>query len=152
MISKSLSTIFQKSVQLARELRHEVLTIEHVFYLVISSEEGEQIINEAGGNSKNIQQKIYEYITTQIEPLPEDIHADPFESVALARVIDTMIKHIQSSSQSSAEIGDFIVSIYDEKHSYAYKTLQEEDISRLDILEVISHKEYTAEERKTTLS
>ena len=48
MISQTLNTIFQKSVQLARELRHEILTIEHIFYLVISTPEGIEIIEEAG--------------------------------------------------------------------------------------------------------
>ena len=141
MISQTLNTIFQKSVQLARELRHEVLTIEHVFYLVISTPEGMQIIEEAGGDISQIQSKMYEYITQQIEPLPEHVSADPYESIALARAIDSMVKHIQSSGQRSADIGDFIVALYDEKHSYAYQLLTAQDISRLDILEVISHRD-----------
>ena len=140
MISQSLNTIFQKSVQLARELRHEVLTLEHVFYLVISTQEGMQIIEEAGGDVATMQTKMYDYITQEIVSLPENIQADPYESVALSRAIESMIKHIQSSGQQSADIGDFIVSIYDEKHSYSYKLLVEQDISRLDILEVIAHR------------
>ena len=143
MISNTLNTIFQKSVQLARELRHEVLTLEHVFYLAISTPEGMEIIEEAGGDIKVMQQRMYYYITKEIEPLPRDISADPYESVALSRAIDSMIKHIQSAGQRSADIGDFLVAIYDEKHSYAYAVLLEQDISRLDILEVISHKDVT---------
>ncbi len=141
MISQTLNTIFQKSVQLARELRHEVLTIEHVFYLVISTPEGMQIIEEAGGDITKMQSKMYEYITKEIEPLPELVNADPYESIALARTIDSMVKHIQSAGQKSADIGDFIVALYDEKHSYAYQLLLAQDISRLDILEVISHRD-----------
>ncbi len=145
MISQTLNTIFQKSVQLARELRHEVLTIEHVFYLVISTPEGMQIIEDAGGDVGAMQSKMYDFITREITPLPENINADPFESVALSRAIDSMIKHIQSAGQRSADIGDFIVAIYDEKHSYAYRVLIEQEISRLDILEVISHKDIEEE-------
>jgi ATP-dependent Clp protease ATP-binding subunit ClpA len=141
MISQSLNTIFQKSVQLARELRHEVLTLEHVFYLVISTAEGMQIIEEAGGDIASMQSRMYNYITKEITPLPEDISAEPFESVALSRVVDSMIKHLQSSGQQKADIGDFIVAIFDEKHSFAYRVLVEEGISRLDVLEVIAHKD-----------
>ncbi len=140
MISQTLNNIFQKSVQLARELRHEVLTLEHVFYLVISTPEGMQIIEEAGGDVAAMQARMYEYITKEITPLPENVNADPFESVALSRTIDSMIKHIQNSGQKSADIGDFIVAIFDEKHSSAYSVLVEQDINRLDILEVIAHK------------
>ncbi len=148
MISQTLNTIFQKSVQLARELRHEVLTIEHVFYLVISTPEGMEIIEEAGGDVAAMQTKMYNYVTQEIEQLPESVNADPYESVALSRAIDSMIKHIQSAGQKYADIGDFIVAIYDEKHSFAYRLLLSEEISRLDILEVISHKEKVEVEQK----
>ncbi len=150
MISQTLNTIFQKSVQLARELRHEVLTIEHVFYLVISTPDGMQIIEEAGGDVAKMQAKMYEYITKEIQPLPELVNADPYESIALARTIDSMVKHIQSAGQRSADIGDFIVALYDEKHSYAYQLLTAQDISRLDILEVISHRDVADEVKEGT--
>ncbi len=143
MISQSLNTIFQKSVQLARELRHEVLTIEHIFYLMISTPEGAHIIEEAGGDVSLMRSKMYEYVTQAITPLPEHVEADPYESVALSRTIDSMIKHMQSAGGKSADIGDFIAALYDEKHSYAYKLLIEQDISRLDILEVIAHRDTT---------
>jgi len=148
MISQALNTIFQKSIQLAIELRHEILTIEHVFYLAIATPDGASIIDEAGGDAKALQDEMFKYITSAIEPLPENIDVNPLESVALSRVIDNMIKHLQGAGQKSADIGDFFVALYDEKHSFAYKSLLKQDISRLDILEVISHKEVEVEIEK----
>ena len=50
MISPGLNDIFQKSILFAKELRHEYLTIEHVFYLLLSSKDGAQIISICGGD------------------------------------------------------------------------------------------------------
>ncbi len=141
MISQTLNTIFQKSLQLARELRHEVLTLEHVFYLAISTPEGMKIIEEAGGDVTVMQAKMYDYIIHEITPLPKDINVDPIESVALSRTIESMIAHVKSASSRSADIGDFFAALFDAKNSFAYRLLTEQQISRLDILEVISHQE-----------
>ena len=101
MISQTLNTIFQKSIQLARELRHDILTIEHIFYLAISTPEGMNIIEEAGGEISVMQEKMYKYITTQIQQIPQDAKNDPIESMALSRAIENMLNHTRSSGQKS---------------------------------------------------
>ena len=139
MISPSLNEIFQKSILYAKELKHEYITIEHVFYQLLSSADGSKIILSCGGDIDKMKELIKNYIYTNIDPLPEDVNIDPYESVALSRLIDSMIKHIQSSQQSSADIGDLLVALFDEENTFAYTLLNEYQISRLDILEIISH-------------
>ena len=140
MISSSLNDIFQKSILFAKNLRHEYLTIEHVFYLLLSSEEGANIIATCGGNVPKMREELALYIKENIEALPEDVKdLDPYESMALSRLVDNMIKHIQSAQQDTANIGDLLAALYDEENTYAYILLQEYQISRLDILEFISH-------------
>jgi len=143
MISPSLNEIFQKSILYAKELKHEYITIEHVFYQLLSSADGSKIILSCGGDIDKMKELIKNYIYTNIDPLPEDVNIDPFESVALSRLIDSMIKHIQSSQQSSADIGDLLVALFDEENTFAYTLLNEYQISRLDILEIISHIDET---------
>ena len=137
MISPSLNEIFQKSILYAKELKHEYITIEHVFYQLLVSDNGAKIIFACGGDVNKMKELIKNYIYTNISPLPEDINKEPFESVALSRLIDSMIKHIQSSQQDSADIGDLLAAIYDEVNTFAYMLLNEYQISRLDILEII---------------
>ncbi|MBU1659816.1 ATP-dependent Clp protease ATP-binding subunit ClpA [bacterium] len=141
MISPTLNDIFQKSILFARELRHEYLTIEHVFYLLLKSEDGASIISACGGDVQNMKTLLKNYISNNIESLPSEINQDPYESVALARVIDNMIKHIQSAGQNSADVGDLLVALFDEQNTFAHMLLNEYQISRLDILEIISHTE-----------
>ena len=141
MISSSLNDIFQKSILFAKELRHEYLTIEHVFYLLLNSATGANIIDSCGGNTDQMKEELIAYIKVNIEALPENIEQDPFESVALSRLIDSMIRHIQSAGQSSADVGDLLAALYEEENTFSCILLNEHQISRLDILEVISHNE-----------
>lgn len=145
MISPSLNEIFQKSILFAKELRHEYLTIEHVFYLLLSSPEGTHIISACGGDVAKMKEELKNYIGTNIQPLPSHVNRDPHESIALARLIDNMIKHIQSAQQSSADVGDLLAAMYDEENTFSYRLLTEYHISRLDILEIISHSDIQEE-------
>ncbi len=141
MISASLNAIFQKALLYAKDQRHEYLTIEHVFYALLGAKEGIEIIRECGGDVAAMRQAISRYLDTTMEKLPEDATQEPFETVALSRMIDQMIRHIQSAQKQQAEVGDLVAAIYEEKHTYACQVLKESDISRVDVLEVISHKD-----------
>lgn len=139
MISTNLNKIFQNSIMLAKELGHEYLTIEHVFYQLLNTNEGANIIIACGGDVEEMKKELETYIKTSMETLPEGINKDPFETTALARLIDNMIRHVHSAQQANADVGDLIVSLYDEQNSFSYMLLDEYQISKLDILELISH-------------
>jgi len=145
MISPSLNEIFQKSILFAKQLRHEYLTIEHVFYHLISSQEGANIIHLCGGDTTKMKQQLDTFIMTNIEVLPAHITANPHESVALSRLIDSMVRHIQSAGQIVADVGDLLAALYEEENTFSCMLLHEYQISRLDILEIISHNEKTSE-------
>ncbi len=139
MISIRLNEIFQQSVLYAKDLRHEYLTIEHIFYLLLSSKDGSMIVQTCGGDVDKMKEALGDYIATNMEILPQDTIQEPHESVALSRLIDSMIRHIQSSNQDSADIGDLLAALFEEKNTFSYMLLDEYQISRLDILELISH-------------
>jgi len=145
MISTNLNDIFQKSILYAKELRHEYLTIEHVFYLLLNSKEGSDIITACGGDVEMMKNALANYIITNIDTLPKDITQDPYESVALSRLIDNMIKHIQSAQQESADVGDLLAALYEEENSFSFILLNEYQVSRLDVLELISHRDKNSE-------
>ena len=154
MISTSLNDVFHKSILFAKELRHEYLTIEHVFYLVLSSEEGSYIIDTCGGDVERMKKELLVYIQTQMDALPNNINQEPQESFALSRLVETMMQHLQSAQQTSADIGDLLAALFHEKDTFAYILLQEYQISQLDILELISHTQNSeiVEEKESFLS
>lgn len=139
MISTQLNDIFQKSILFAKELRHEYLTIEHVFYLLLNSTDGSNIISTCGGDVEKMKKLLADYIKANIESLPQGIESEPHETLALSKVIDNMIKHVQSAGKHHADIGDLLAALYEEENTFSYLLLNEYNISRLDILEIISH-------------
>jgi ATP-dependent Clp protease ATP-binding subunit ClpA len=144
MISAELNSIFQKSLTYAKDQRHEYLTIEHVFLAVLGSEDGIAIIKDCGGDPHQMREELAEYILTSMDKLPEDILSDPYETVALSRLIDKMIRHIQSAQKQAADVGDLLAAIYEEPNSYACTLLESYDIERVDILAAISHNEISS--------
>ncbi len=141
MISAELNAVFQKALSYAKDQRHEYLTIEHVFFALLGSKDGVKIIKECGADASKMRESLGNYITNTMQPLPEEVHQEPFETVALSRMIDQMIRHIQSAQKQQADVGDLIASVYEEEHTYARLLLEEYDVSRVDVLEVISHRD-----------
>jgi ATP-dependent Clp protease ATP-binding subunit ClpA len=141
MISAELNSIFQKSLSYAKDQRHEYLTIEHVFFAVLGSEDGIAIIKECGGEPHIMREEIAHHILTSMEKLPDDIVSDPYETVALSRLIDKMIRHTQSAQKEAADVGDLLAAIYEEPNSFACALLEAYNIERVDILAAISHRD-----------
>jgi len=150
MISITLNDVFKQAVGYAKENRHEYLTVEHVFLSIVSSEAGQEIFSVLNADLEVLELGIMEHITKTIPSLKEAV--EPFETVALSRAINDMMTHIHSSGRTEASIGDMIAAIFIQEHSYAVYLMKKEGISRVDVLEVISHRykkeESTTEEKK----
>ena len=161
MISIELNNIFRASVKFAKENRHEYLTLEHIFLSILKSAEGSEILTMVGANVDEMTEAVEEYIKLN-NPVMEDLEEDsgiyePYETLALSHVMNDMINHINASGRSEAKIGDLLASIFTQTKSFAYTILQSRGVSRLDILEVISHSdveneypEKSTEEEDTT--
>ena len=145
MISNELNSVFQKALTYAKDQHHEYLTIEHVFFALLSSDEGVRILKECGGDVHVMREEVAKYLTQNMEPLPDEVEQEPFETVALSRMIDQMIRHIQSAQKENASVGDLLAALLEEEHSYAYALLEQQEISRVDVLEEISHQDVNAE-------
>ena len=156
MISIALNDVFKEAVGYAKENRHEYLTVEHLFLSIVRSEAGKEILSILDADLATLEAGIQEHITKTIPSLKEAV--EPFETVALSRAINDMMTHIHSSGRTEANIGDMIAAIFMQEHSYAVYLMKREDIARVDVLEVISHRydkpqsgDATAKEEETLL-
>lgn len=138
MISIALNDVFKQAVGYAKENRHEYLTVEHVFLAMVNSEAGQEIFSILDANLERLRSGIVEHITKTIPSLKEAV--EPFETVALSRAINDMMTHIHSAGRTEANIGDMIAAIFMQEHSYAVYLMKKENIARVDVLEVISHR------------
>jgi len=138
MISIALNDVFKQAVGYAKENRHEYLTVEHVFLSIVRSPAGIEILSTLDADLEMLERGIVEHIHKTIPSLKEAV--EPFETVALSRAINDMMTHIHSSGRTEASIGDMIAAIFMQEHSYAVYLMKKEGLSRVDILEVISHR------------
>ena len=153
MISIILNDVFRIAVEYAKENRHEYLSVEHVFLAIIRSETGIEILSTLDADLSVLERGMVEHIDKTIPVFKEEI--EPFETVALSRAINDMMTHIHSSGRSEASIGDMMAAIFMQEQAYAGYLMKREGLSRVDILEVISHsvsKEVELDKKKPSKS
>lgn len=141
MISKELRNIFAQAVSYAKKSRHEYLTIEHIFLMLIHDEVIENLLLDLGLDKNKIFNQIKKHIEENTPVFPENIEDEPIETITLTSTIENMVAHTQSSGRRNAGVEDMFVAILKDEKSYATYVLKSAGVERVDILEEISHKE-----------
>jgi len=135
-IDDDVQTLLHAAYLDAREKSHEYLTPEHLLYAIVLFEAGEYILGMAGGDLEGLRKDLEEHLKTQI---PIIKNQEPVQSLGLEEVIQRAVFHTQSSSKDTVEVGDLLVSIFDEKESFASYYLKKAGITRMRLLETVSH-------------
>lgn len=150
MISKELRSIFAQAVGYAKSSKHEYLTVEHVFLMLIHDETIENLFIDLGVDTNTLFDELKIYIDNNTPKFPKEqnINEEPIETVTLASAIEYMIAHSQSSGKTNANIEDMFVAILRDEKSYATYLLKKLGIQKVDILEEISHKEEDEDENQ----
>ncbi|MEJ5169284.1 MAG: Clp protease N-terminal domain-containing protein, partial [Arcobacteraceae bacterium] len=119
MISEELREVFSKSIHYAKSLRHEYLTTEHVFLMLLEDQNIKDLLNEFGVNIQSVSEALATHINLSTPVLPDGIEDEPIESVKLANTIENMIAHINRTKGGNATVEDMFVSILNDEKSYA---------------------------------
>ncbi len=139
MLTTELQMTLQASLREAKKRRHEFATPEHILYALLFSDAGAEIILACGGDIESLQENLEDFFDTKLTRLPEDKNIQPQQSIGFQRVIQRAITHVERSEGDIVDFGDILASIFEEPHSHAAYYLAYEGITRLDILEYISH-------------
>lgn len=147
MISKELRDIFAQSVSYAKKNKHEYLTVEHIFLMLINNETIKSLFADLGVDTYILFDELKRYIDENTPQIPQDANDEPVETVALSSTIEYMVAHTQSSGKTNANVEDMFVAILKEEKSYSTYLLKKCGIQRVDILEEISHKDEEDDEK-----
>ena len=135
-ISAELNQIILAAYREAESRGHEYLTPEHVLYASLFFDRGKEIILSCGGNVDTLAKDLEEFFRTRV-PVVEN--SKPIQSAGFQSVMENAILHTASAEKDSVEIDDILVSILEEKESFAAHFLARQGIDRLALLTYISH-------------
>ncbi|HEY3355729.1 MAG TPA: ATP-dependent Clp protease ATP-binding subunit ClpA [Polyangia bacterium] len=138
MIGRELQLTFSRAVDDARRRRHEYITLEHLLLAVCDDPQGEDVLAACGADLDELRQQLEAHLAT-LETLPPGSEADVEQTVALMRVLQRAAVHVQSSGKKEIEAGDILAAMYRETESQAVFLLVGQGVTRLDILDYISH-------------
>ena len=136
MFTKELEICLMAAQSEAIDRRHEYLCVEHILYALLNNDAGVKVIRSCGGDTNIIKQDLEDFFSQQEEV---DENKLPRQTRSVQRVLHLAMMHVNSSGKSSADVGDVLVAIHRESQSYASYFLQKQDITRLDLLNYISH-------------
>jgi ATP-dependent Clp protease ATP-binding subunit ClpA len=138
-LSRELEMTFSLAVKEAKRRRHEYLCLEHILYALTFDEDVAEILRHCGGDVKTLQRDLETFFKDSIEQLEEGEDAEPQQTVGFQRVLQRAAAHVQSSGKEVVEGKNILVALFREEKSHALYLLQRQGISRLDLLNYISH-------------
>jgi len=140
MINKQLSETLGFAVREAKRRRHEYVSIEHLLFAILFDSDGAGIIQNSGGSIENLKNALETFFNERMEILPEGDEYVLQQTVGFQRVIQRAINQVRSAEKQEVSVSDILASIFLEKDSHAEYFLNAEGVSRLDILNYISHQ------------
>ena len=139
MIAQELEVSLHMAFVEARQKRHEFITVEHLLLALLDNPSAAETLRSCGGNIEQLRRDISGFIdehTPSIEG-KDDIDTQP--TLGFQRVIQRAILHVQSSGKKEVNGANVLVAIFGEKDSHAVYYLQKQGITRLDVVNFISH-------------
>ena len=139
MIRKEMEKSLESIINEARKLRHEYLSVEHILQAVLRDEWGRDIIMHCGGSVSKLETALKKFFKDKMATLPSQVRKEPQMAMGFHRVLQRALLHVQSSGKGEADAGDMLAALFFEEDSHAVYFLKKEGITRLDVLNYISH-------------
>jgi ATP-dependent Clp protease ATP-binding subunit ClpA len=130
----------------AARRRHEYFTLEHLLYALLFDESTAVVVRHAGGDPAAIKKELEQFLSDQLESVPEETFDVPAASLAVQRAIRRAAAHVQSSGKEQITGANVLVAIFAERESPAVSILEKAGVTRLDVVAYISHGVSKADE------
>ena len=135
-VSDDLQSVLKAAYEDAKERNHEYLTPEHILYAAMFFDIAREIIYGCQADPDEIREALDEHLNKRV---PVVKNTEPFQSLSFQTVVEKAIFHTEAASKDVVDLGDVIVSIFDEDKSFASFYLKKAGVTRYELLKVISH-------------
>jgi ATP-dependent Clp protease ATP-binding subunit ClpA len=139
VLSNELETCINKAFHEARAGRHEFLTVEHLLHAILQTPKVREVLRSCGADVDRLSSDLHTHIEASTPRLKagEDREVQP--TLGFQRVLQRAVFHVQSSGRKEVGVANVLVAIFSEKQSHAVFLLGKEGVSRLDVVNFISH-------------
>ncbi|MBM4212429.1 MAG: AAA family ATPase, partial [Gammaproteobacteria bacterium] len=139
MLSNELESCLNSAFQMARDGRHEFLTVEHLLLAILETPRVKEILRACGGDAARLAADLREHIEQSTPRLSEGDEREVQPTLGFQRVLQRAVFHVQSSGRKEVGVGNVLVAIFSEKQSHAVFLLARQGVARLDVVNYISH-------------
>ena len=141
MISKDLEQTLQEAYAYARVKRHELIGVEHLLLSLLDNETAHQVLIGCHANIELLQERLTESIVNDTPTVPEHLmnQVETQPTMGFQRVLHAAISHSQSAGKKEVTGADVLVAIFSERESHAVYFLNQQSITRLDVMRFMAH-------------
>ena len=139
MIAQELEVSLHMAFMDARQNRHELITIEHLLLAMIDNPTAANVLRACGAKFEVLRSQLNQHIVEHTPTVEGEDEVDTQPTLGFQRVIQRAMLHVQSSGKKEVSGANVLVAIYGEKDSHAVFFLHQQGITRLDVVNFISH-------------
>ncbi|GGE47334.1 ATP-dependent Clp protease ATP-binding subunit ClpA [Agaricicola taiwanensis] len=137
--SRNLEQSLHRALALANARKHEYATLEHLLLALLDDQDSSAVMRACNVDVDILKRNLNEYIDSELDNLITDGHEDSKPTAGFQRVIQRAVIHVQSSGREEVTGANVLVAIFAERESHAAYFLQEQDMTRYDAVNYISH-------------
>lgn len=139
MLTRELEETLSYAVDEAVKYKHEYVTLEHLLYALLEDTAAREVLYNCGAKIEEIAKSLEEYFTDVLEKMPENTQLMPELTSTFQSIIQYAIMQAESSGQKNVDGGNILAALYQAEQSYAVYLLNQQNVSRLDILNYLAH-------------
>ena len=139
MFSKDLEVTIGHCYKQAREQRHEFMTVEHLLLALTENQSALGALRACGVDLPRLSSELERIILETVPVLPQGDERDTQPTLGFQRVLQRAVYHVQSSGRKEVTGANVLVAIFGEKDSHAVYFMHQQEITRLDVVNYISH-------------
>ena len=137
--SKSLETALHRALEYANERSHEAATLEHLLLALVDDRDASAVMRACSVDLDKLRHRIIEFLDNELDYLVMQASSEATPTQGFQRVIHRAVVHVQSSGREEVTGSNVMVAIFAERESHAAYFLQEQDMTRFDAIQYISH-------------
>ena len=140
MLNKELENTLNNAFKVARDKRHEFMTVEHLLLALLDNDAALQVLGACGIELSELRNELTEFVDSTTPLIPTtDEERETQPTLGFQRVLQRAVFHVQSSGKKEVTGANVLVAIFSEQESQAVYVLKKQNVARIDVVNYISH-------------